>query len=101
VSRCHGAPSHYLRCRRYRDSGASTNTYTCAGDCGGGREILYVTTFDYTGGHDCTSSSGHDVWAEAAGDTVIDLPSYGEFNVAESISNDGADFSTGHYWVCP
>jgi hypothetical protein len=106
----HGSPEVTTACQNIhidgvlanQDSGATTNSYTCAGDCGGGRAILYVATYTYTGGHDCTSSWGHDVWAEAAGSTTIDLPVYGEFSVGDShFANDNGTHSTGHYWVCP
>jgi hypothetical protein len=86
-----------------QDSGATTAGYTCNGDCPSGRKILYVTTYDYTGGANCTSSSGHDVWTEAAGDTVMDTPDIGSWSIgtAYHTANDGSNYSSGHYWVCP
>ena len=84
------------------DSGATTNTYKCYEDCGGGREIFSVATYSYTGGHDCTSSSGHDVWAEALGDTEVDINGASDNTVSDSsFANDNGAHSTGHFWVCP
>ena len=84
------------------DSGPTTNTYTCHDNCGGGRAILYVATYSYTGGHDCTSSSGHDVWAEALGKTEVDMYGSGPATVSgTSFVNDNGAHSTGHFWVCP
>jgi len=84
------------------DSGPTTNTYKCYGNCGGGRAILYVATYSYTGGHDCTSSSGHDVWAEALGDTEVDINGASDNTVSDSsFANDNGTHSTGHFWVCP
>jgi hypothetical protein len=82
------------------DSGATTSTYNCSGDCGTGRTIFYVAGYTYTGGHDCTSSSGHDVWAEALGDTSITLGNRTVY-VSTYFANDNGTHSTGHYWVCP
>jgi len=90
------------------DSPATTASYNCDGDCGGGRPTSYTATYDYTGGADCTSSSGHDVWSEAAGNTTIYLPTYSDglvydslYEVATGGANDGANYSSGHFWVCP
>jgi len=84
------------------DSGATTNTYKCYEDCGGGRVIFSVATYPYTGGHECTSSSGHDVWAEALGDTQIEMYGSGGATVSgTAFVNDNGAHSTGHFWICP
>ena len=90
------------------DNGATTASYNCEDNCGGGRPTLYTATFSYTGGADCTSSSGHDVWSEATGDTTIYLPAYSDglyydniYSISPNGANDGTNYSSGHYWVCP
>jgi hypothetical protein len=76
-------------------------TYACnVTSCPDGRETLPVTTYVYTGGHDCTSSAGHDMWAEILGQTTIWTGS-GEFVVSQDGASDGSNYSSGHYWICP
>src|ERR1043165_4069124 len=46
-----------------------------AGSCPAGRFVWSAATpFTYTGGHDCTSSLGHNVWNVATWDTKIVTP---------------------------
>jgi hypothetical protein len=80
--------------------GGYEETTSCSGSaCGGGRFIYAIDTFDYTN-TDCTTALSNEIWAEAAGDTQIDTPGGGDFTVAD-YANDGDNYSTDHYWVCP
>ena len=81
-----------------------TNGWGCNGtygNCPAIRNVLPIYTFTYTGGVDCDTSSGHQVWDEALGDTSIGIPGGDAFSVESSGANDGTSYSTGHYWICP
>jgi hypothetical protein len=79
----------------------TTASQSCSGNCPNGRWIIPIATFDYTGGHDCTESAGHDVWNVAFSDLTIGTPGGSYFDLYPGGSNDGENYSTGHYWVCP
>jgi hypothetical protein len=73
----------------------------CSGNCDSGRPSEFSgVDFSYTGGHDCASSLGHNVWTVAVGDTEIETPDGDVFDVSGS-PNDSGNYSSGHYWVCP
>ena len=77
-------------------------TFHCEdGHCVGSRNLDPIWTKTYVGGADCTSSSGHDVWDEALGATYIGIPGGDIFSVQLFGANDGASYSSGHFWVCP
>lgn len=77
-------------------------TWSCAGLCPSGRLLTTIGTFNYVGGHDCTSSFGHNVWTVAVGGpTYIGLPDGTTLSVGINGSNDDGNYSTGHYWICP
>lgn len=96
-------PCPYIRIDGlFANAGGSVdnNSWSCNGTCGSGRQTLYISTFNYTGGHDCASSLGHNVWTVATGDTKIETPDHFWFYVDQR-PNDGPNYSSGHYWVCP
>jgi len=76
-------------------------TIGCNVNCPAGRYYVTLNPFNYIGGHNCTSSLGHNVWMVALGDTAIVTPDGDPFYVQTFGSNDDGNYSTGHYWVCP
>lgn len=103
---CQGAYLHGILASGLGVSGYQTAWNTC-GSMGGGPcsslygENLISGTYTFTGGHNCTNSIGHDVWAEAFGDTELISPLGSQRYVWPSGANDGLNYSTGHYWICP
>jgi hypothetical protein len=107
---CENSASVVVQCRAIylhgflanADSGPTYSSNSlCTDGCRAQRFTIYTATYSYTSGH-CTSS-GHDVWDAAMGDSYIgtsDSPTV--ITLADSgKANDGSDFSTGHYWICP
>ena len=76
-----------------------------AGSCPAGRYEWPpggTTPYHYTGGHDCTSSLGHNVWNVATLNTRIVTPDNVPYSVNDpGNSNDSGNYSSGHYWICP
>lgn len=76
------------------DNTVDNNSWSCIGTCDSGRQTLYIGTFNYTGGKDCASSLGHNVWTVAVENTFIVTPDNWGFGPTPN-------YSSGHYWVCP
>jgi hypothetical protein len=75
--------------------------YGCNGNCPIGQRVVYETgQFNYTGGKDCDTSAGHDIWDVNLSETAIGTTT-GYYSVGQDGGNDGANYSTGHFWVCP
>lgn len=73
----------------------------CNGVCPAGRFTVPSESFNYTGGHDCASSLGHNVWTVALSDTTVVTPDGDFFSVGENGGNDDGNYSSGHAWICP
>ncbi len=84
-------------------SGQRNVTVVCEADCTPGRLTTgAIDIFPYVGGHDCASSLGHNVWTVALKDLTIETTPNNFFYVDEVPNyNDGPNYSSGHYWVCP
>ena len=87
-------------------SGPAYSSWSCVtSSCSSsGRNYLYVHTTDYSSAS-CTTNSANNVWSTAEGNTEIQLYNSGggleTFYVSDHAANDGNDYSTGHYWICP
>jgi serine/threonine-protein kinase len=85
-------------------------TWTCGGSsaaCPAGRWVQTLTTFKWSDSNSANCSNGTtlttDVWANVVGPTTqIELPvSDATYTLnASDGGTDGADYSSGHYWVC-
>ena len=86
-------------------SGPVFGDWACTSSCSSnGRNYLYIHTIDYTSAS-CTTNSANDVWTTAQEYTEIQLYNSGgglnTFTVGAHAANDGPDYTTGHYWICP
>jgi hypothetical protein len=107
-----GTASYILPCSSIEITGEFANadndiqkyTWGCSdGGCPNSRKIIDIATFNYTGGTDCDTSSGHNVWTVVEGSvTTIVMPGGATATLGPGGgANDGDNYSSGHYWVCP
>ncbi|GAA5190722.1 hypothetical protein GCM10023322_46550 [Rugosimonospora acidiphila] len=112
---CESYTNQLVACDKINDSttletgAGATSTYgtSCNGDCPAGRLYDSTRTWDYTvagaayGSCSNRVNTSYQVWGVGWGDTEIVSPTGVVFHVSDGYANDGANMSTGHYFICP